>query len=134
MLTIDPDKVCYIIVKAREFDAKVDPPLADPGSNPGDDGSGIVLGDYPSDPTLQELMTALRDLPEDESVEVVALTWLGRGTFSTDEWDACLEEARSAHNNRTAEYLTGIPLLSDYLEEGLAQLGYDCEDFEMGRM
>jgi len=30
--------------------------------------------------------------------------------------------------------LIGTPLLADYLEEGLSQLGYSIEDFEIGRM
>jgi Protein of unknown function (DUF3775) len=32
------------------------------------------------------------------------------------------------------DYLTGTPLLADYLEEGLSQLGYSLEDFEIGRI
>ena len=33
-LSISPEKVFYIIVKAREFNAKVDPAGVDTGSNP----------------------------------------------------------------------------------------------------
>jgi len=44
------------------------------------------------------------------------------------------EDAAAAHNNRTAEYLIGIPLLGDFLEEGLSMLGYSCEEFEIGRL
>ena len=36
-LTILPEKVCFIIVKAREFDAKDEVTEPDPGSNPSDD-------------------------------------------------------------------------------------------------
>ena len=36
-LTISPEKVCFIIVKAREFDAKDEVTEPDPGSNPSDD-------------------------------------------------------------------------------------------------
>ena len=42
-LNIDPGKVCFIILKAREFDAKVDPVEPDPGSNAADDGERAVL-------------------------------------------------------------------------------------------
>jgi hypothetical protein len=34
------------------------------------------------------------------------------------------------HNNRTASYLLGIPLLPDYLEEALAAFGRSCEEVE----
>jgi hypothetical protein len=31
-------------------------------------------------------------------------------------------------------YLLGTPLLGDYLEEGLSQLGYSLEGFEVNRL
>ena len=34
------------------------------------------------------------------------------------------------HNRCTAQYLTGIPLLSNYLEEALTQFGHSAEEFE----
>jgi len=42
--------------------------------------------------------------------------------------------ARTEHNKRTAEYLLKLPLLGDYLEEGLAAFGEDCDAFDEGRM
>ena len=39
-------------------------------------------------------------------------------------------EASRAHNNRTASYLIGTPMLADYLEEALTQFGKSFEDFE----
>ena len=37
LLTIAPESVCYVIVKAREYDAKDEVTEPDPGSNPADD-------------------------------------------------------------------------------------------------
>jgi len=34
------------------------------------------------------------------------------------------------HNDRTAAYLLGMPLLSDFLEEGLDILGLSCDAIE----
>jgi hypothetical protein len=48
------------------------------------------------------------------------LAWIGRGTYEAGEWQEALNQARAAHNTHTAEYLVGLPLLGDYLEEGLA--------------
>jgi hypothetical protein len=31
-------------------------------------------------------------------------------------------------------YLIGIPLLGDYLEDGLNEFGLSCTDFEAGRL
>ena len=63
-LTISPEKVCFLIVKAREFDAKeaVDEP--DPGSNPSDDKDVEVLEDYGDDPGLMCFLEEQRTLSE----------------------------------------------------------------------
>lgn len=130
MPEINVDKVCYLIVKAREFDVKVGVEEPEPGGNPVDSGSLEILQDYADDPTYQEIKTFVDDLNEDEQVEVVALMWVGRGDYSSEEWeDACAEarRAREEHGH-TADYLLGAPLLGDYLEEGLAQFGESCEE------
>ncbi len=44
-INISPEKVCYIIVKPREFDAKVEPVEPDPASNPSDDADHEILED-----------------------------------------------------------------------------------------
>ena len=127
-LSISPEKVCYIIVKAREFDAKdviTDP---DDASNATDDAMISVLENHSDDPVVQEIAAAIFAMTEDEKVDLVTLTWLGRGDGSLDDWDELRAEAQRAHNNRTASYLLGIPLLPDYLEEGLAQLGHSCAE------
>lgn len=133
-LTINPKKVCFIIVKAREFDAKEAVVEPEPGSNPTDDADVEILEDYPDDPTLQELVDAIDGLNEDEQVELVALAWLGRGDFERKEWRNAVRLARERHTGTTARYLAGIPMLGDYLEEGLAQFGKSCEDFEINRL
>ena len=122
-LSVDHEKLGFIIIKAREFDAKVDPAEPDPGSNPTDDDQREVLEDYAGDPTYAELVEAIEGLNEDEQVELVALVWLGRGDYESSEWDQALKAAREAHNERTASYLVGTPNLSDELEEGLDKLG-----------
>lgn len=133
MLTIPLEKVCYIIDKAREFDALVDPSELDDGTNPSDDREVEILEDTPDNPTQQELVSAIEDLNQDEASELVALAWTGRGDYVRDEWRQAVRAAREAHNGREAAYLTGIPQLGDVLEEGLAELGYSCEDIEMER-
>lgn len=134
MLTIDPTKVCYVIIKAREFHVKVDPGEMDEGSNPSDEDVRSILEDYEDDPTYEELKSFLESLNEDEIVDLLALTWLGRGVFTTDDWANAIDEAQRANNEHTPDYLIGTPLLSDYLEEGLSQFGQSCQEFEMGRL
>lgn len=133
-LTISPEKVCFVIVKAREFDAKDEQTEPDPGSNPSDDKETAVLEEHEDDPVVEELTSFINSLSEDEQIDLVALTWLGRDDYTAADWQAVREEAASAHNNRTAEYLLGTPLVGDFLEEGLSTLGYSCEEFEIGRL
>lgn len=119
MLTINSDKVARIIEQARMFDAKEGVSDPDSGSNSADDGMVDVLEDLADDATYQELLECIRGLDEDEQIDLVALAWIGRGTYDVSDWDEAVAEARRAHNNRTAEYLTSLPKLGDYLEEGL---------------
>ena len=106
----------------------------DPGSNATDDADYAVLEDHPDDPVVEEITALVDSLSVDEQVDLVALAWLGRGDYTADDWEAVREEAAGAHNNKTASYLLGMPLLADFLEEGLSLLGYSCEDFEMGHL
>jgi len=106
----------------------------DSGSNPSDDADRGVLEDSADNPTYQELVDAINSLSELERIELLALTWLDRGDYSKEEWRDAVEEARRIHDEKETDYLIGTPLLADYLEEGLSQLGYSLEDFEIGRM
>ncbi len=127
---IATDKVCRIIVKARQFDVKEDVVEEDYGANAADDDFREVLANYADDPVFEELKTFIDDLDVDEQCEVVALMWVGRGDFSPNEWDEAFRLARQEHTDHTAAYLLGRPLLADHLAEGLAQFGQSCEGFE----
>ena len=119
-LNLPLDKVSFIILKAREYDAKEGDTDPDEGSNAIDDGQTDILTDNGEDPVREELLGAIRSLNEDERLRLVALAWVGRGTYSKEEWREAIETAKSEHSRRTAEYLLNMPLLGDYLEDGLA--------------
>jgi hypothetical protein len=117
------------VVKAREFDVKVAPEWLDDGSNPTDDGMIRILEDYKDDPTLAELRSSLRSLDDDELEDLVALTLIGRGDYTIDEWEDLMSEVRDLRaSQNTVRYLIGIPLLGDYLEDGLNEFGLSCTD------
>ena len=134
ILTISPEKVCFIIIKAKEFDAKDEVTDPDPGSNPSDDKGAAVLEDHEDDPVLEEITSLINSLSVDEQVDLVALAWLGRDDYSARDWSEVREEAARAHNERTAAYLLGMPLVGDFLEEALSMLGYSCEEYEIERL
>jgi hypothetical protein len=67
----------------------------------------------------------------------VALAWLGRDDNAVEGWPELGAEAARAHRTRTthtADYLLGMPLLGDQLEEALSLLGKSCEDFKVDRL
>ncbi|HKB22507.1 MAG TPA: DUF3775 domain-containing protein [Methyloceanibacter sp.] len=126
-LEISPAKVGFVIIKAREIAAKV---AAWDDSATSDHDAESILEDFSDDATQAELKEFIRDLNEDEQISLVALAWIGRGSFGPEELEEALATARSERTNRTEDYLLGMPLLPDYLEEGLDRLGYSVEDAE----
>src|SRR5512134_3360540 len=100
-LTISPDKVCFVIVKAREFEVKDVVTEPDPGSNPADDKMIAVLEDHGDDPVLEELRSFISAMSEDEQIDLVALAWLGRDDNTIEDWPAIRAEAERAHVSRT---------------------------------
>ena len=130
MLIISPAKVAHVIVKAREYDAKVAAWDDDPEALDGAEDTEAILENRRDDQTRNEVAAFISDLNEDEQVHLVALTWLGRGTFSAEEWSEAVDTARSEGVSKTEDYLLGIPLLADYLEEGLDKLGISVEEAE----
>jgi hypothetical protein len=127
MLDVNPDTVRFIIDKAHEFHAKEAVSIPEPPMSPADDWALQVLADHLDDFTYRELESTIDDLEPDQQQQLVALMWVGRGDFGAEEWQDAVAEAEAAYNGRTASYLIATPLLADFLEEGLAELGYGEE-------
>ncbi|MGI9353176.1 MAG: DUF3775 domain-containing protein [Rhizobiaceae bacterium] len=128
MLNIAPEKVAHVIVLAREFEAQV-------GSwdQAGDDAdSDSILESRSRSTIVSALKTFIADMNVDEQVSLVALTWIGRGTFEPEELREAIDTAQAERVNATEDYLLGIPLLSDHLESALDRLGISVEDSEKG--
>ena len=125
-LDISTDKIGFVIQKSREMAAKV---AAWDDSATSDHDAESILEDFSDDATQAELKEFIRDLNEDEQVSLVALAW-SAGDPSRPRLGEALTTARSERVNRTEDYLLGMPLLPDYLEEALDRLGYSVEDTE----
>jgi Protein of unknown function (DUF3775) len=127
-LTISPEKVAFLIEKAREFDVKEQVTDADSGSNAADDDMIDVLEDNGHDPVVREITGFINAMTEDEQIDLVALMRLGRGDGTIDDWDDLRREAADGRNDRTASYLLGEPMLGDLLAEGLDAFGISWTD------
>ena len=89
-LSISTEKICFIIAKAEEFDAKDVVTEPDPGSNPTDDGMLSVLEDHKDDPVVAELAALINAMTEDEQVELVTLNWTGEATARSRTGMSCV--------------------------------------------
>ena len=128
-LTITPDSAFAILLKAREFDVKVAESDPDSGSNPSDDAEVDALEFTPDDETLRELLSAIRDLNDDEMIDLVALILVGREDYTIEEWPAARQAAAEIGRTKVPRFIKDIPLVSDFLEEGLSQFGFTLQDY-----
>lgn len=71
----------------------------------------------------EEFRELIADLNQDEGAELVAIAWIGRGDYDAAEWAQAVADARGRVNRRLATYLLNMPMLGDYLDDGLAALG-----------
>lgn len=131
VLSIPVDTVHFIVDKLREYDSR--DMLAGPAEDPLPLESEDVdvlrerENEYRNATVLQELHAVIDDFPEDQQVARVALAWLGRDNCSVTDWRSIRDEAAEARNARTADYLLGMSMAGDFLEEGLSTLGFPGE-------
>lgn len=126
-LSISLETVCRIVIRAREYEAQVPAVDPDDGSNPTDDAELEVLEDENNSAVEEELITTIEDLAEDEQQELIALALVGRGTYDASEWDDAMEAAADEMRDASG-YLLGLPMLSSFLEAGLAAFDMSCDD------
>lgn len=101
MLPISADKIAEVIILARELDR-----------------------------AENEFDGFVDQLADDEKAGLVAVFWVGRGSFEPEDLAEALETATREATVPTAEYLKGSPHLSDHLEAGMAALGVDPSEAE----
>lgn len=96
MLPITADKIAEVIILARELDR-----------------------------AENEFDGFVDQLTDDEKVGLVAVFWIGRGSFEAEDLKEAIDTATREATTPTALYLKGSPHLSDHLEAGLEALGGD---------
>ena len=81
-------------------------------------------------PESPHLVDYVSGLNEDEKASLVAVMWIGRGSFEAGELARAKEEAMREATAPTERYLSGIPGLAEHLEAGLDALGVDVTEEE----
>jgi hypothetical protein len=126
-LEISLDKLCFIVALAHDYEMPDDEKGLDEGSGDETEAHPSAGDDDRGDASEDVLRKFIDELDVDEQIDLVALAWLGRGDRDVDGWHLLRSQAASAHNNRTADYLLGMPLLPDLIEEGMGAFGLSCE-------
>ena len=122
------DAICRLIVRARENEAQVPTNEADDEIDPTDsDDEFAALDDDANEAVEAEIIAALDDLGDDQVQEVLALAWVGRGTYDASEWEDALSAAQDADAEDPVDQLLDMPMLAAYLDAGLAAFDLSCE-------
>src|SRR3954470_12960515 len=127
------DTLCRIILRAREYEAQTatDYDGGEAADNVDDEEAGTlsVLDDTINDSVEEELLAAFEDLGEDQLAEVIALCWVGQGTYEAGDWDEAMEEAQGVVGDSVEEAIDELmdqPMLASVLESGLAAFDLSC--------
>ena len=133
LVELSPEKVCFLIVKLREFGVQAEPNLGG-GSDASDDKFVAVFNEEAEPSVIAEAEGLIDAMNVDEQRELIALSLVGRGDYGKAEWSEAMAVAGSHPEPTTSAFLMADPTVSDALEEGLAAFGFSCQDFETDRL
>lgn len=130
-LSISPETVRMFVLKAKAISAGLNDDYADgtdheieyDGDTHDTHHHDGLAEEESQDLTATELRDLIDDLNVDEASELVALAWIGRGDYDAVEWADAVTAARQRRNGKTSKYLMGMPMLGDWLEDGLEAIG-----------
>jgi hypothetical protein len=120
MLKISAAKVAHVIAHAREHDIVAGSWEHRMQAAFHEDDGGELLDEFEIAAAKGELAAFIQTLSHDEKASLLAIAWIGRGTYPPDRLDEAFEKARC---EQPLAGLTSIPLLADYLYDGLQKLG-----------
>jgi hypothetical protein len=122
------ETICRLIIRARELEAQVPSIENDEEPDPTDsDDEFAVLEDEANEAIEEEMEALLDDLGDDQLQELLALAWVGRGTYDASEWTEALEAAADPDSEDPVEQLLDMPTLAAYLDAGLAAFDLNCD-------
>ncbi len=77
-----------------------------------------------------EFDSFIESLNDDEKASLVAVMWIGRGTFEPEDYAEAFNTALAEATVPTQEYLKGSLHLAEHLENGLDLMGIDPGEAE----
>jgi hypothetical protein len=127
-LSVSLDVICRLIVRARELEAQVPAIETDEDEEPQETDDALsVIEDGANEAVEAELIALMDDLGDDQIAEILALAWIGRGTYDASEWEDALEEANDPDAEDAVDQLLDMPMLAAYLDAGLAAFDLSCD-------
>ena len=114
------------LARALQGTEETDPAQAAEDAN----SEAALLQETPDDMTEDALRQFIEELNEDEQASLIALAWIGRGDYGSEDWDEARALAAERNESDTASYLLEMSMLGDLLAEGVASFGLSIEDVE----
>jgi hypothetical protein len=124
MLKISAAKVAHAIARAREHDAVAGSWESQMQQIFQEERREEIIDDFTTAYTRGALAEFIESLSGEEQASLLAIAWIGRGTFAPENLEEALEKAHAEQVYPGGDYLTGIPLLAEYLLDGMEKLGY----------
>ena len=130
MLKISTAKIARAIARAREHGDIAASWEHQIQKSFHEDLGDAILDSFEGDTTRGHLAEFIATLSRDEKVSLLAIALIGRGNFSPDNLKDAVAAALSETIYTEDSYLIGIPLLADYLREGMEKLGLPMTERE----
>jgi hypothetical protein len=123
MLKISTAKVARAIARAREHGDMAASWEHQIQKSFHDDLGDAILDTFEGDTTRGRLAEFIATLSRDEKASLLAIALIGRGSFPPQDLEGAVKSARSEAIYMSDSYLIGIPLLAEYLRDGMEKLG-----------
>jgi hypothetical protein len=130
MLKISTTKVARAIARAREHGDVAASWEHQIQKSFHEDLGDAILDSFEGDTTRGRLAEFIATLTRDEKASLLAVALIGRGSYSPQNLEEAVEAARAETVVMNDSYLIGIPLLAEYLREGMEKLGLPIAERE----
>ena len=124
MLKISKEKLAYVISCAKEYEENAgrwDQVV----QNSFNDNVISPMAEELHDPAANFFLSEIYETLDDtEKASLIALSMIGRGEVDAKDFNKAMSLALAEDADHAATYLLRIPMVADYLEDGLQKLGY----------